>query len=802
MTNIGDLTTVLAERYAISRQLGAGGMAVVYLAREVKHDREVALKVLRPELAAILGAERFLQEIRISARLEHPHILTLIDSGESDGFLWYVLPYVRGESLREKLAREKQVSIEEAVRIATQVASALDYAHRRGVIHRDVKPENILLHEGEAMVADFGIALAVHEAGGPRITESGLSLGTPQYMSPEQATAGRQLDARSDVYSLAAVMYEMLTGEPPHSGPTAQAVIAKLITERPTRIRIVREAVPESIDSAVARALSKVPADRFSSTMEFAAALGAPGGGPSRGRRSMRVAIAAGIAVALLLVTIAAVWHPWRRATTLPAPPIDVASVAVMPFENLTGDTAYQFLSNGMMEEVIGQLAKVPGLKVISRNSTEALKGAHLTTRQIADTLRVRNILDGSLRRATDTIRVTVHLVDATTDRYIWTSSYDRDVAHDLTNAFAMEEEIARHVADSLVSAVGMRRNVTPVVRTEHPGAYAAYLAGRDLVYRRTRDALSGAVEQFQHAIAQDSSYAPAYAGLAQVYFLWVSYNYSGVDLYEAYGRAWAYAERAISLEPDLAEAHAARGYVMARSWAPTESISEDFKQAVALRPNSADVRQWYSQFLMREARYTEAFDQVRRAAELDPVAPGVRIAVANVGVGARRYDVTAQEADRALALAPSIVRVRTFQALGSLLLGSPMRCAALSLGPYVAVRAMCLYSLGRVQDASHVADSLATAFTTASGGQASFSPVTAAQGLAEYYAWIGNVDESLAWLERAYAISPMGEDFMIIQSGVYDKVRDDVRFKSAIERIHMMIYERVRRARASVEHK
>src|SRR5438128_10409245 len=233
------LRLALAGRFTLERELGRGGMATVYLARDRKHDRDVALKLLRPELAAVLGAERFLQEIRISAQLDHPHILTLIDSGESDGFLWYVLPYVRGESLREKLAREQQLSIEEAVRIATQVASALDYAHHHGVIHRDIKPENIPQHEGEGALADFGIALAVREAGGPRLTESGLSLGTPQYMSPEQATGGRELDARSDVYSLAAVVYEMLPGEPPHSGPTVQAVIAKLLTERPTRLRTV-----------------------------------------------------------------------------------------------------------------------------------------------------------------------------------------------------------------------------------------------------------------------------------------------------------------------------------------------------------------------------------------------------------------------------------------------------------------------------------------------------------------------------------------------------------------------------------
>ncbi|MFI5280857.1 MAG: protein kinase [Gemmatimonadales bacterium] len=275
MADTARLAIALEDRYRIERELGAGGMATVYLARDLKHDREVALKVLRPELGAVLGADRFLAEIKITARLDHPHILTLIDSGASGGFLYYVLPLVRGESLRDLLNREQQLGLEQALAITRQIASALDYAHQHGVVHRDIKPENILIHEGEAVLADFGIALAVKEAGGNRLTETGLSLGTPQYMSPEQATGDRQLDARSDVYSLGAVLYEMLAGEPPVTGPTAQAMIAKLMTERPTRLRIVRDTVPEGIDVAVAKALAKIPADRFASAGDFNRALGA-----------------------------------------------------------------------------------------------------------------------------------------------------------------------------------------------------------------------------------------------------------------------------------------------------------------------------------------------------------------------------------------------------------------------------------------------------------------------------------------------------------------------------------------------
>jgi Tol biopolymer transport system component len=276
---VAPLTTALAERYRIERELGQGGMATVWLAQDLKHDRKVAIKVLRPELAAVIGAERFLREIRTIATLQHPHILGLIDSGEVQGTAYYVMPFVEGESLRDRLRREKQLPIADAVRLATEVASALDYAHRRGVIHRDIKPENILLHDGQALVADFGIALAVSSAGGgSRMTETGMSLGTPHYMSPEQAMGEREITARSDVYALGAVTYEMLAGDPPFTGSTAQAIVAKVMTEKPVPLQRQRERVPDDVEDAVLTALEKLPADRFASAAEFAGALrGTPG---------------------------------------------------------------------------------------------------------------------------------------------------------------------------------------------------------------------------------------------------------------------------------------------------------------------------------------------------------------------------------------------------------------------------------------------------------------------------------------------------------------------------------------------
>jgi serine/threonine-protein kinase len=345
------LTAALADRYGIERELGRGGMATVYLAHDLKHDRKVAVKVLHPELAAVLGAERFLNEIKVTANLQHPHILPLHDSGEAEGFVYYVMPYVEGESLRDKLEREKELSIDETIEITKAVASALDYAHRQEVIHRDIKPENILLHDGQPVVADFGIALAVSAAGGSRLTETGLSLGTPQYMSPEQAMGDRVLDGRSDVYSLGCVVYEMLVGEPPYTGPTAQAVIAKIVTDRPRPVRELRDTVPASAEAAVYTALAKLPADRFDSAGAFASGLADEATLPVTARalrasrrsadRRARLVILAGWGAAALVALVA--WMIWPPAstgpeitiTTIPPPPghefVGLASLALAP---------------------------------------------------------------------------------------------------------------------------------------------------------------------------------------------------------------------------------------------------------------------------------------------------------------------------------------------------------------------------------------------------------------------------------------------------------------------------------------
>ena len=345
---LGRLQSALADRYRLDREVGAGGMATVYLADDVRHDRRVALKVLRPELAAVIGAERFLAEIKITANLQHPHILPLFDSGEADGYLFYVMPFIEGETLRDRLTREKQLPVADAVRITTEVASALDYAHRHGVVHRDIKPENILLHDGQALVADFGIALAASKAGGSRMTETGMSLGTPHYMSPEQAMGEREITARSDVYALGAVLYEMLSGDPPFTGSTAQAVVARVVTESPRPLTTQRHTIPRNIEAAVMTALEKLPADRFATAAEFAEALrdksystgattaavaagaGAAAGAGPAGRRAGVVTIAA---VGVAAIAMAAALWGWLR--TSPAPAVQRYSVLLRPNEGL-----------------------------------------------------------------------------------------------------------------------------------------------------------------------------------------------------------------------------------------------------------------------------------------------------------------------------------------------------------------------------------------------------------------------------------------------------------------------------------
>ena len=401
------LRAALADRYTTGRELGRGGMGIVLLAEDQKHHRQVAIKVLKPDLAAALGRERFLREIATAAGLNHPHILPLHDSGEAEGFLYYVIPYVEGESLRDRLDRERQLTIQDALQIAREVADALNYAHTHDVVHRDIKPENILLSAGHALVTDFGIARTITAGGGGQLTAVGILVGTPAYMSPEQVDGSQYVDGRADIYSLGCVLFEMLVGEPPFKGSTLTAVIANRLTSPAPSPRVFREMVSEAVDAAVRKAVASLPADRFSTAAQFAEALGTP----------------------------------------RPSEPAPVAvpdrSIAVLPFKNQSSDPESEYFSDGIAEEIINALAQLPGLQVAARTSSFAFKGKGADIAEVGAKLKVATVLDGSVRKAGNRVRITAQLVSVSDGYHLWSERYDSE----LDDVFAIQDHIARAIA-------------------------------------------------------------------------------------------------------------------------------------------------------------------------------------------------------------------------------------------------------------------------------------------------------------------------------------------------------------------
>jgi len=624
------LQEALRQRYALERELGRGGMAVVYLARDLRHDRPVALKVLLPSLAQSLGAERFLREIRTAARLQHPHILSVHDSGEADGQLWFAMPYVEGETLRQRLRREGQLSLPDALRIAREVADGLDFAHRHGVVHRDVKPENILLSDEHALVADFGISRALAgEESGEALTETGVSVGTPAYMSPEQA-AGQPVDARTDVYALGAVLYEMLAGEPPFTGPTPQAVIAKRFHTDAIPLRAVRPSVPEHVERAIGSALARVPTDRFASAAELARALegdattAVPVSAPIRSRASRTGILLLALGVLLGLGVLFG-WSRMRRAA--PAGDSDLKRVAVLPFDNLASADKLYF-TEGITDEIRGKLATVPGLQVTARTSSARYAGSTKKPEEIGRELGVEYLLSGTVRWDPDgggsRVRVSPELIQAANGATRWQQSFDAPV----TDVFRVQAEVAERVARELgvALAAGERRHLE-----SHPtgdlGAYDLYLRGRYAWHQRTAAGLDQARRLLEQAIAADPAFAPAHAALADVFAVLPLWSDLPPD--QTYPRARAAALAALRLDSTLAAPYAVLGdynAMYAWNWAEAE---RNFRRSLALDPNNANTHFWYNEhYLLTVRRWDEAIREARRARELDPLSLTINGAV------------------------------------------------------------------------------------------------------------------------------------------------------------------------------
>ncbi len=579
------LRAAVADRYAFEREIGRGGMATVYRAQDLKHQRPVAVKVLHPYLAANLGAERFLREIQIAASLQHPHIVPLYDSGQASDLLYYVMPYVEGESLRRRLERDKQLALEETLQLARAVAAALDYAHRHGIVHRDIKPENVMLHEGEAMVTDFGIAKAVSAAAADTLTQAGATVGTPAYMSPEQAAGMVELDGRSDVYSLGCVVYEMLAGRTPFVGPTAQAIIAQCFTNPPPPLRTVREDVPEWTERAVMKALAKEPGDRFATAAQLSQALKpagvatAPGGGSG----------ASG-----------------SQASGTPK------SIAVLPFVNMSADPDNEYFTDGIAEEIINALTKIGALRVAARTSAFAFKGRNLDIRRVGEQLSVGTVLEGSVRKAGNRLRVTAQLVNVADGYHLWSERYDRE----LEDVFAIQDEIAGNIVRALrVVLSEEERRAIEKAPTANVEAYDYYLRGRQFFHQFRRTGIQFARRMFERAIEVDPKYALAYAGVADCCsFLYMYWDGSRANLESADSAS----RKALDLDPELAEAHASRGFAVSLSRQHAEARTE-FETALRLNPKLYEAHYLYARACFQEGKLEEAVQHYQDAARVRP---------------------------------------------------------------------------------------------------------------------------------------------------------------------------------------
>jgi eukaryotic-like serine/threonine-protein kinase len=667
-------------------------MATVYLARDLKHERPVALKVLHPELAAALGPQRFLREIRIAAKLTHPHILPVHDSGEAGGLLYYAMPFVEGESLRARLQREVQLPVDHATRIGREVAEALDCAHRHGVVHRDIKPENILLEEGHAVVADFGVARAIDAAGGERLTETGLALGTPAYMSPEQAAGEAAVDCRSDIYSLGAVLYEMLAGEPPFTGRTAQAIIAKRLSGELPRVRRLRPTVPEPVEQAMLRALAPVPADRWASAQEFAGALttapvpssaddraavlSVPGPiTPTRGpvTRARPTPLALALVLGLLLTAAVGtlLWHHGRRSGTVPVAGRNL--LAVLPFESL-GRPDDQYFADGITDEVRGKLAVLPGLRVIASASAGQYKGTTKPPEQIARELGVRYLLVGKVRWEKgpghpDRVRVSPELVEIPTGSAA-TTKWQQPFEAELTDVFQVQADIARRVAQALDLTLSDSVQQQLAERpTQNLAAYDAYMRGEEISHGpggNDLPTLRRAAAYYVQATALDSTFALAWAQLARVH---ARLHGSGSSVprpaqVEAIRRE---AERAAALAPHRPEGHLALAEyhtILTRDFA---RALDEYGQAQRAAPTNADVLSGAAGVETRLGRWEAGLAHLQQAQTLDPRSVPAARRLANALVSLRRYPAALAAVEHGLAIAPTNLQLLELKAMVSL---------------------------------------------------------------------------------------------------------------------------------------
>jgi TolB-like protein len=794
------LETSLGDSYTFERELGGGGMSRVFLAEDRALQRRVVVKVLKQDMAAGVSFDRFRREIQLAAKLQHPHIVPLLSSGEVDGTPYFTMPFIDGESLRTRLAREGELPVSEAMRILRHVAAALSYAHKHGVVHRDIKPDNVMLSDEFALVTDFGVAKAVtasaehgaSSSGG--LTGLGLAIGTPAYMAPEQAVADPTVDHRADIYSWGVMAYEMLTGWPPFRGMSAQATLAAQAVETPEPIQKKRPGLPAALSNLVMRCLEKRPADRPQTAAEILQELDAIpiSSGSTRATaalpaatRSFRKPILAGVA-AILVGGIGYFLYERRAPASAPDSNGELSSVAVLPLINVGGDTATDYFSDGMTDELANALGKLPGLRVASRTSAYAFKGRkNVSVADIGRELHVQALIEGSVQRAGDRLRVTAQLTNVADGFSLWSEKYERDAK----DVFQVQDEIARSIADALKLKLGARAaELSSTSRgTESVGAYDLYLRGLYFWNRRGADNLVRAVSYFERAVATDPNFGRAYAGIALSYALLPEYTDSPPpDVLE---RTKIAASRALAIDSGLAEAHAALGLASVHAW-DFQNAEKEYRMAITLEPRYATGHQWYGELLYHTGKTDSSIAEIKRANSLDPLAPITETALGFALNLAGRDDEAIAELKKGIELAPTFGITHAtlaFSYLGKKDYPNAVREMEIgaSLDPDLAGRqAQLTYIYGASGDklrAQAVLDKLRMRAKSEKVPPYSFA-------LAEL--GVGDRDASLKWLERAVDAHDIGlVTISLLNEPVWDPIRNDPRFERILETMNLAAY-------------
>ncbi|HEX7981219.1 MAG TPA: protein kinase [Gemmatimonadaceae bacterium] len=807
LEQLSRLRTALADRYTIERELGRGGMAVVFLARDRKHDRNVALKVLLPHVAQAIGGERFQREITIAAKLTHPHILALYDSGDANGLLYYVMPYMRGESLRDRIGREGQLNVDAAVRIGIEVASALERAHLEGIVHRDIKPENILLEGGIAVVADFGIAHVRSAAENASITQTGIALGTPMYMSPEQAVGSEDLDGRSDQYSLACVVYEMLTGNPPYTGGSMRQMLMRHSMDPVPSARDARPEVPEHVSWALVRAMAKEPNERFASAAEFSRALSrssamvalrkteswwnrvrtvftrsipkptpAPQPAPAQPSRAPKLSSSQASAP---VATRDPVYSPLGVLTpvvTTPSGRLPLDSLAVLPFTNVSGDADSEYLGEGISESIMNKLSGVTGLRVVPRSVVFRYKG-HREPCEVGREVHARAVVTGRILQRGDTLVIKAELVDSQSESQLWGDQYNRK----MDDIFAVQEEMAAEITRSLRLKLSGEEEAGLAKRfTESTKAYQAYLRGRHHWNKRTVEGLRQSLVHFQEAIDLDPNYALAYSGLADTFNILGYYNTQRP--HDAYPRGKAAAARALALDESLSEAHASMGYVQVFYDYDWPGAAKSFARAMELNPKYATAPQWNAWYLFAMERFDEALASLQRAQELDPLSLIINDHLGYALLLAGKPEEALTQLLRTRELDPGFPWV--YWRLGSVYLALGRFDESIEAyrtvvrmtdgGVGLGWEAIALARAGRMEEASAVLARLEQLRANRYVSPLEFALV---------YAALGRIDEAMTALERAY--EDRVSDFARVKLLPWpDEVRAHPRFVALLQKL------------------